>query len=540
MTAEEIFDQILKKRRIKNKSEFLNPDYSRLSDPLKLPDIKPALDRLKKAQKNQEQISIYGDYDIDGLTATTILKEALELMGFEKVDAYIPDRFSEGYGLSDVGIKAIAETGSSLIITVDCGSRSIDEINLAKELGLDMIVTDHHEVGDTLPKCVAVINPKRSDSKYPFRDLAGVGVAFGLIRALQTELSGLPAGHEKWLLDMVALGTVCDVVELLGENRILVANGLKVFAKSRRAGLVALAEVSDVNLDEVDPRALGFRFGPRLNAAGRLEHANSSLEILSTRDRASAQELADKLDGLNQQRRLMQDQIFKEAAEQAKQFENDPVLVLSGRDWSQGINGIVASRLVEMFKKPVFVLQEIEDRTKGSARSFGEFNLAEAIDDSRKLLISGGGHAAAGGVTFRSTNLEKFRKSINDYHKKLDLKDQSHFLVDEPDLSVDSFEGLDENLLQLINQLAPFGFGHKPPAFLINDLNIDSWKRVGADQRHAKLTLVDKNGESRDAIGFGLADQIPPGATKLSTIFRLEMNHFNGRSNLQHQIIAIV
>lgn len=274
----QVFKKLLLSRGLKSQAQqtaFLNPNYNELGDPNLLPDIKQAVKRLKNAHKNKEKVVIYGDYDIDGLSATTLLFDAFSQFGFD-VSTFIPSRFDEGYGLSSDAIERLSEQGAQLIVTVDCGSLSIGEIAHAKKMGVDVIVTDHHNLGDKLPDAVAVINPKRTDHKYPFRDFSGVGVAFGLVRALQGEIKGLKDGHEKWLLDLVALGTICDIVPLVGENRTLAFWGLKVMQQTHRSGIRALIAVSKINPSDLNARGLGFGLGPRLNASGRLETAQIS------------------------------------------------------------------------------------------------------------------------------------------------------------------------------------------------------------------------------------------------------------------------
>ena len=331
-----IFEEILKSRGLSGRARdaFLNPSYDAKHDPFLLPDMDKAVKRLAKAHKKQEKITIYGDYDIDGLTATTVLLDAFDSFGFEHVDAFIPNRFVEGYGLTVDAVERIAEAGANIIITVDCGSLSTKEIVRANELGVDVIVTDHHNVLEKQPPAVAVINPKRPDHTYPFIDLAGVGVAFKLVQALQTKLDGLPEGQEKWLLDLVALGTVCDVVTLVDENRANVYWGLKVMAKGKRPGLKALMAVASVEPDKINARSLGFGLGPRMNAAGRLETAQHALDMLRATDGMVALEKAQQLDALNLARRADQAKIVKAAVIQAEQYKDDPVLVVSDPDCS--------------------------------------------------------------------------------------------------------------------------------------------------------------------------------------------------------------
>jgi len=417
-----VIDQILASRKLADaatRAAFCEPHlHTRYTahkhDPFLLPDMQAAVDRIVKAKENGEFIYIYGDYDIDGLTATTILLEAFAKFGLRR-EAFIPNRFTDGYGLNKEAMRTLKDRGAQLIVTVDCGSLSHAEIELANSLGMDVIVTDHHSVADTMPPAVATINPKRIDHVYPFKDLAGCGVAFKLVQALQTKLDGLPDGHEKLLLDLVAFGTVCDVVTLLDENRANVFCGLEVMRQMRRPAFRALAAIADVRPEKINARTLGFMFGPRLNAAGRLETAQHSLDLLTATDPMQALEIAQKLDAMNIKRRADQDKIFKAALAQAEQFKDDPVLVLSGTEWSHGIIGIVAAKILERHFKPTFVLEEMGEEAKGSARSFGDFSAVEAIRFADQWLIKGGGHKLAAGVTMRTENINNFRQAVNDF-----------------------------------------------------------------------------------------------------------------------------
>ncbi|HSE60929.1 MAG TPA: single-stranded-DNA-specific exonuclease RecJ, partial [Candidatus Saccharimonadales bacterium] len=462
-----VIDQILKSRGLDNpekRAAFCEPDYHNRyeackHDPFLLPDMALAVERIKLAQQKGEQVYIYGDYDIDGITATTILLDAFESFGI-RVESFIPNRFVEGYGLAKSAVKALHERGAALIVTVDCGSLSHAEIELANELGMDVIVTDHHNVGETMPPAIATINPKRKDHDYPFIDLAGCGVAFKLVQALQTQLEGLPAGKEKLLLDLVAFGTVCDVVSLLDENRANVYCGLYVMSQSRRPGFRALMAVTGTKPGKINARTLGFVFGPRLNAAGRLETAQYSLDLLRATDPMQALELAQKLDEMNLKRRADQDKIFKAALQQAEQFIADPVLVLSGKDWSHGIIGIVAAKILEAHAKPTFVIEEMGEDAKGSARSYGDFSAVEAIRASDQWLIKGGGHKLAAGVTLKTENIGNFRKAVNDFYKAEGLKDQLRHLEPIADAIVEDVSELNHDLLKILKTLEPFGHGN--------------------------------------------------------------------------------
>lgn len=514
---------------------FLHPDFEAFRhDPFLLPDMSAAVDRLVIAKEKQEKVVIYGDYDIDGLTATTVLLDSFEKLGIPAA-AFIPNRFIEGYGLATPAIEKLASEGAQLIVTVDCGSLSHEQITRANELGVDVIVTDHHSVAEMMPPAVATINPKRTDHSYPFIDLAGVGVAFKLVQALQTRLEGLPKGQEKWLLDLVALGTVCDVVTLVDENRVNVYWGLEVMKKTRRPGIRALMAVSRVEPDKLVARSLGFGLGPRLNAAGRLETAQLALDLLRTEDPQEALSLANTLDGMNTARRAEQDKIYKSAIVQAETFSELPVLIVSDPDWSHGIIGIVAAKLLERYSKPTFVLQELEDGTaKGSARSYGDFSAVEAIRATEKLLIKGGGHKLAAGVTIETTNIAPWRDAVNAYHRSLKLADQKKHLVAASEVTLPDFSQLVENAVSELSQLEPFGHGNREPVFEVTNLTVVSRRTMGADNQHVKYRFEDRNGKMMDMIAFGKADVFTEDIGDGVNVWcELGINEWNGRRSVE-------
>lgn len=519
-----LFERILKARGLDGEKRelFLKPDYSKGHDPFLLPDMDKAVERLVQAREKQEKITIYGDYDIDGLTASTVLVDALGSFGFRFVDVFIPNRFVEGYGMTIDAVERIAATGTQLIITVDCGSLSEKEIVRAGELNIDVIVTDHHNVAKVQPPAVAVINPKcllQDNPKkyqnlqlvyaqkpgkelYPFLDLPGVGVAFKLVQALQTRLDGLPYGQEKWLLDLVALGTVCDVVTLVDENRTHVYWGLKVLAKTRRPGLKALMAVAGVQPESLNARHLGFGLGPRMNASGRLETAQYSLDMLQAADGMTALDKAQQLDAMNVARRSEQDKIFKEAIRQAETYINDRVLVVSAPGWSHGIIGIVAAKLLEKYKKPTFVLEEMGEESKGSARSYGDFSAADAIRASDDIITKGGGHKLAAGVTLPTKNIAAFRTRVNDYYKSLNLRPQEPLLLQKEDIAVDDYSEVNEQLINDLAALEPFGNGNPEPIIKISNVLITGSRRMGADAQHVKLETKDTLGNMLHMLAF--------------------------------------
>ena len=537
-----IFEEILKTRVPDKQARdlFLSPNYDSKHDPFLLPDMHAAVDRLVAAFEKQEHITIYGDYDIDGLTATTVLLDALKNFGFKYVEAFIPNRFVEGYGLTIDAVEKIAATGANLIVTVDCGSLSHKEITRANELGVDVIVTDHHNVAETPPPAIATINPKRTDHTYPFIDLAGVGVAFKLVQALQTRLEGLPVGQEKWLLDLVALGTVCDVVTLVDENRTNVYWGLKVLARTRRPGLRALMAVAKVEPDKVNARSLGFGLGPRMNAAGRLETARHALEMLQASDKLEAFEKAQQLDTLNTARRSDQDAIFKAAILQAETLKDDPVLVVSHSDWNHGIIGIVAAKLLEKYKKPTYVLQEMGEESKGSARSYGDFSAADAIRAADDIITKGGGHKLAAGVTLPTANIDTFRKRVNEFYRSQKLRDQPNLLLPKADVIINDFTSVHDELLSQLELLEPFGNGNPEPVLKVENVVVVRQRRMGTDAQHVKLDLRDSIGKTMQFIAFSAPAHffVEPGE-RVTIWFQPIVNEWQGRRNVEGRLLHL-
>lgn len=558
-----LFERILQARGLDApdaQRAFLQPDYALMKhDPFLLPDMQVAVDRLVVAREKQENITIYGDYDIDGLTASTVLLDAFESFGFERVDVFIPNRFVEGYGLTVDAVEQIASKGAQLIVTVDCGSLSEKEIVRAKELGVDVIVTDHHNVAPVQPPAVAVINPKRLlqdhpdayekytlkpgvvEALYPFVDLAGVGVAFKLVQALQTRLDGLAEGQEKWLLDLVALGTVCDIVTLVDENRVNVYWGLKVMAQTRRPGLKALMMVARVEPTKVDARSLGFGLGPRMNAAGRLETAKHSLDMLRATDGVVALEKAELLDEMNRTRRAEQDVIYKQAIEQAVQYEEDPVLVVSAKGWNHGIIGIVAAKLLEKYKKPTYVLEEMDEESKGSARSYGDFSAADAIRASDDIITKGGGHKLAAGVTLPTKNIGAFRQRVNEfyYSQGFSLIDQQRQLLPQADTEA-LFGEVTEQLIEQLGALEPFGNGNPQPILSTTNLVVTNVRRMGADAQHIKLELRDSEGSTLQMLAFNAPEYffVEPGE-RVTIWYHADINEWNGRRTVEGRLLHL-
>lgn len=495
-----IFTQLVESRHLT--PDFIHPKYEDLKDPYALKDIEKALDRIEQAIKNREKVLIYGDYDVDGVTASTLMERALKMAGLKDIEIMLPDRFIDGYGMSERLIKRAQKDQITLVITVDCGSRNhaiIDELNHDK---IDTIVTDHHECEADLPEAVAIINPHRHDYAGPedLKNLAGVGVAFKLAQGL-VERGKIAKGQEKWLLDLVLLGTICDSMLLSRENRILTYYGKIVLAKTKRTGLKEL--IKNAQIKSITSEAIGFRIGPRLNAAGRLQTAEIALNLLRTTSATEAAKLAARLEELNINRRTEQRTAVKEIADRFKNHPQDtPVIIETGK-WHEGILGIVAGRLVEIYQKPTFVLSEVEEGIfKGSGRSFGEFNLADALNYAKDVIEGGGGHAAAAGVQVRAENLYQFREKINEYYNSLNLKNQEKFLRQTADLEITDLQDFNLELLENLSALEPFGTGNEEPIFCLKDAHIIEKRRMGQDGTHLRLDLRGKDGRTIKAVAF--------------------------------------
>ena len=539
-----LFERILTARGLTTRAAreaFLQPDYAAVKhDPFLLPDMKKAVARLKQAREQGEKIVIYGDYDIDGLSATALLLDAFGKFGFKDVDAFIPNRFVEGYGMTMGAVDKVRDMGADLIVTVDTGSLCHAEIAYAASLGIDTVVTDHHNVAETPPPSVAAVNPKFPGHTYPFRDLCGAGVAFKLVQALQTELDGLPDGYEKWLLDLVALGTVCDIVTLADENRANVYWGLEVLKKQQRPGLKALMAVAGIEPEQVNARHLGFGLGPRMNAAGRLETAQHALDMLTARDGLAALEASEKLEELNGKRRGIQDTIFEEACQQAEELANDRVLVVNSSGWNHGVIGIVASKLVEKYKKPVFIIGERGEEATGSARSFGDFSAADAVRAADDIIIKGGGHGAAAGVTLETEKIGDFRRRVNEFYDSLQLTNQERYLLPRADVEIDDFSEIDEDLVVNLAKMEPFGNGNPEPVVKITTAIVLSARRMGADGQHVKLALRDNNGRVLQMLAFNAPEEFfrEPG-DEVTVWFQPTVNEWQGVRTVEGRLLHV-
>lgn len=534
-----VFERLLEVRG--QNQAFLHPKYEDLADPFILPDCKKAVERIKKAIQDQEKILIYGDYDVDGVTASTVMEQALVLAGVKpgQITIMLPDRFADGYGMSPKLIKKAQKQKITLVITVDCGSSNHEIVDELNRLGIDTVVTDHHETKDTLPDAIAIVNPKRKDftDQHGLRNLAGVGVAFKIAAALKEE-GLIKKEQEKWLLDLVLLGTICDNMLLTQENRILGFYGLKVLSKTRRPGLKALMQKAGVK--NLNAESIGFQIGPRLNAAGRLDTAELSLNLLRADSPITAAPLVEKLETLNKKRKTEQLLATKEISQRG--VNDDPVIIETGH-WHEGILGIVAGHLVEDYHKPAFVLTELDHHIfKGSGRSFGDFNLAEALNHARDSVISGGGHAGAAGVKLDGKNLYQFREQINNYYRSLKLPDQDLYFSSQADLDLNDFSDLDLELLDDLKLLEPFGPGNEEPIFRLQNVQITNLTRMGAERNHLRLDLRDQKGKYLKLVAFYAPEswfQLDPEVDQIEPLIKLTENHYNGVKSLEARLIDI-
>lgn len=530
-----LFERLVALRELDG--DFLRPKYEESLDPNLLPDMERGVERIRRAREKGEKCLIYGDYDVDGVTATTVLYDTLQSVGLTEVETMLPNRFTDGYGMSKKVVQRAVETGVKLVLTVDCGSRNHEIVaELAKD-GIDTVVTDHHECGEDLPAAIAVINPKRKDVEVPaeLRELAGVGVAFKVAQAL-VRAGLMKNGQEKWLLDLVTIGTICDSMVLKGENRRLCKYGMLVLEKTRRPGLKEL--MKNAGVSKLSGDAIGYQIGPRLNAAGRMESAEIALELLMTQQRTMAAKLTRDLGVLNERRKQQQNAAVREIAERG--LEEGPVIIEQGK-WHEGVLGIIAGRLVEEYKKPAFVLTELDGRLKGSGRSFGEFNLAEALDVCREYIIGGGGHAAACGLSVEIERLGDFRNAMNTYYRGLGLENQERFLGVREDLAVEDFEELSLEFLEELKELEPFGEGNRVPIFLLPGVRINEVSRLGAEGQHLRLVVQDQNGHSMKLMWFSAPEEyLEISAGVVANVWvTVEENEFRGVRTPEGRVVKL-
>lgn len=509
---------------------FLNAELSSLHDPFLMKDMDKAVDRIQAAKKNGEKITIYGDYDVDGITSIAILYKQLEKMGVE-VDYYVPDRMVEGYGVNREALDKIKADGTSLIITVDTGITAVEEAEYAKSIGLDFIITDHHECKEQMPNVYAAIDPKRKDCPYPFKSLAGVGVVFKLIQALDGSVR-LETLMDEYA-DLMCLGTVADISPLIDENRVIVTEGLKRFNTTKNIGLKALIDVS-TNGKSITTSTIGYTIAPRINASGRLGCASTSVELFLTDDASKANELANSLCHENTLRQQTEQKMFKEALEymdQHPEIKDDDIIVIPHENWHHGIVGIVSSKITEKYYKPSILFAVDGDSAKGSGRSVTGFNLFGALEHCGDLLEKFGGHELAAGLTIKSENIEAFRKMINTYAKGI-----SKELNRIPKISLDAqikVTYITIDTVNDINKLQPFGVNNPTPAFSVRNIKIHRIS-VMSEGKHLRMTLF-KDGKYLDAVGFGMGEYYSSfqEGDFVDVAFALDINDYKGFQNVQ-------
>lgn len=517
---------LLVNRKIEKVEEaraFLFAQDENFHDPFLFYGMETAVERIRRAVADKEPILIYGDYDADGVTSTSLLFLALRRLG-AVCGFYIPNRFTEGYGPNETAFRHAADEGVKLIITVDNGIAALHEAEIAKELGMDLIITDHHEPGPKLPEAYAIIHPKHPEGNYPFKELAGVGVSFKLAHAL---LGDLP----EELLDLAAIGTVADLVPLKGENRLIVKRGLEKLRLTERAGLKALIKSAGLDLFSINEESIGFQIGPRLNAAGRLDSADPAVELILTEDPDEAAWIAEEIEELNRKRQKLVNEITEEAIQEVeKNFppEENAVLLVGKEGWNAGVIGIVASKLVEKYYRPTIVFSYDEEKgiAKGSARSIEGFDLFKNLSKCRDLLPHFGGHTMAAGMTLNIADMEELRNRLNRLARE-ELTDEDFTPLAYIDYEA-SIGEITVSAIEEMEMLAPFGEGNPKPKVLIKDASISQIRKIGANQTHLKVMLADGN-STLDGVGFGLGhlyEKISP-QSKLSVIGELGINEWN-------------
>jgi single-stranded-DNA-specific exonuclease len=515
---------------------YLRPALADLSDPHRLAGMAEAVEAITGTVRSGGRILVHGDYDVDGQCSSALLTRALRLAGAD-VLPFLPHRLRDGYDFGPAGLEAARVAGASLVITCDCGITALETVQAARRLGIGVVVTDHHLPGDELPAALAIVDPQRKDDSSGAQGLCGTGIAFKLVQALVPAL-GLPANLPFHLLDLVALATVADVVPLQGENRILVKHGLKLLANSRWEGVRALIDVTGLAGTEISARHLGFVLGPRLNAAGRVADANDGLRLLLSDDPEEAAKLATRLEGLNIERQALDQRMLDEALEQVENTadpERDAGLVLVGDGWHPGVVGIVASRVVERYGRPTFLIAFDGDIGKGSGRSISRFDLHAALLSCADLLERFGGHQMAAGLTIHRSRLEAFRERFGDVARQVLAPEDLG-----PEQRVDLEIGLAEvtgDLERLCRHLEPCGQGNPGPVFGVRGVRLANRSTVGSG--HLKGTLDD--GTNRlSVIGFQWADRVPwLGDELVDAAFRLESNEWNGICTLQARLCAL-
>jgi len=518
--------------------KFFRPGVESLHDPFLMKDMNLASQRLCKAIRNCETVMVYGDYDVDGTTATSIIYTFLQSFGLN-VEYYIPHRFKEGYGINPEGIKHAMQIGADLIVSVDCGITAIEEARFARQNGIDLIICDHHNAGDELPDAIAVLDPKRADCSYPFDGLSGAGVGFKLVQATITEL-GLSPTIAYQYLDLVAISIASDIVPMVDENRILMREGLSMINSNPRVGIRELLRLTKAKAGTITTSNIVFSLGPRINAAGRMGDATTAVELMISKDESTASKYAKELEAVNLKRRSTDSQTMEQAVEQIENdFNMDEVssMVLHDPQWHLGVIGIVASRLVDSYYRPAIMLSSVDGKIKGSARSIKGFNIYEALKKCDDLLEQFGGHEFAAGLTMDESNLEEFRERMDQiafrYLKENDFT---------PEITIEhklDLHYVDMRFWKLLSQFEPFGPGNLRPVFVSEDVCIEGVPSI-VGSGHLKMKIRQGDSGVFDAIGFNMHEYMPQliqcNDNKIDVAYVLEENYWNGKRSLQMRL----
>lgn len=526
-----LLSQIIVNRNIGTEEDiriFLNPTRKDFNDPFLFKDMNIAVERIIKAINNNEKVVIYGDYDVDGITSTTVLKKYLEERGLI-VDTYIPNRLDEGYGLNRDAIDKIYKNNNTLIITVDCGISAIDEINYANSLGIETIVTDHHEAGEELPNAIAVIDAKRKDNTYPFRGLAGVGVVFKLIQAISVKLNLEEKEFLKYL-DIVCVGTISDIVPLENENRVIAKLGLKLLEVTKNLGLREL--IKTIGYRKIDSNAISFGIAPRINACGRMGHEEEALKLFLSEDEEEVKQITANLNEYNKLRQETEKKIYDEAIKKINEEHLDKAnsIVVAGDNWHHGVIGIVSSKVTELYFKPSILLGIEGDIAKGSGRSIPGFDLHDALYECEDLLEKYGGHEMAVGLSLKTENYNKFKQKFEEVAKNKKIEEILPIIYIDGQITL---KDMNKETVEALELLEPFGEGNKMPLFLYKNLKIDSIRAL-TEGKHLKLTLKDTN-YIINAIGFNMGHLVNEYliGDKVDIVGVLEINNYNGNETIQ-------
>lgn len=523
---------------------FFAPEYEKeMLDPFLFSEMPKVIARLETALRRKEKVAVYGDYDADGVTSCVILKETLEKIGLS-CGVYIPDKKKEGYGLNSEALKKLAAEKVSLIFTVDCGISNAQEVEEARKMGIDVIVVDHHHVPEKYPEALAIINPKMKNCGYPFANLAGVGVALKVAQAVYRKFMEKEMEQSKWLLDLAAVGTVADSVPLTGENRSIVKFGQIVLSKTRRIGFQEMFKVGRIRVDEdnfPDERKIAFQISPRINAAGRMDHANAAFNLLVEENRARARTLALELEASNLKRQKETDRIFQEIKKLAEEkFKERKIILAVDEHYPIGIAGLVAGKITDEFGKPAVVLQKEDGVSRGSLRSVAGLNIIKILEDCSELLEKFGGHEQAAGLTIKNENLELFFDKIEKTvaAKKKDLGGEK---IQEAECEIEA-RSLDFELARLIEKMRPFGEGNPEPLFILKNMRVAEIKKVGSNGKHCKMFLKpgDQAPKIFEAIWFNRGENFSLAENLLVDVLaKIELDRWNGNEKIVLNVVDI-